>query len=97
MNSVQIDCLHIVFTNLGFISSFILSYPQSNGRAEAAVKTAKCIIQENPASNGSLNTDRVAKAIMQYCNTPLPGMSRSPTKILFHRMLHDFTPANPKH
>ena len=47
-----------------------VSYPQSNDRAEAAVKTAKCIVQENTASNGSLNTDRVAKAIMQYCNTP---------------------------
>ena len=40
------------------------SYPQSNGREEAAVKTAKHIIQENTASNGSLNTDKVAKAIM---------------------------------
>ena len=74
-----------------------VSYPQSNGRVEAAVKTAKHIIQENTASNGSLNTDRVAKAIMQYCNTILPGMSLSPAQILFHRTLRDFTPAHPKH
>ena len=68
-----------------------VSYPQSNGRAETAVKTAKHIIQENTASNGSLNTDRVAKAIMQYHNTLLPGMSISPAQILFHRTLCDFT------
>ena len=74
-----------------------VSYPQSNCRTEAAVKTANCIIQDNTASNGSLNTDRVAKAIMQYCNTPLPAMSLSPAKILFHRTLCDLTPAHSKH
>ena len=41
-----------------------VSYLQSNSKAEAAVKTIKHIIQENTACNGSLNTDRVAKAIM---------------------------------
>ena len=50
-----------------------VSYPQSNGRAKAAVKTSKHIIQENTASNGSPNTDGAAKPIMQYCNTPITG------------------------
>ena len=35
---------------------------------------AKRIIQENTASNGSLNADSVAKVIMQYRNTTLPGI-----------------------
>ena len=74
-----------------------VSYPQSNGRAKAAVKTSKHIIQENTASNGSPNTDGAAKPIMQYRNTPIPGMLLSPAQILFHRTLCDFTPAHPKH
>ena len=43
-----------------------VSYPQSNGRAEVAVKTAKRIIGDNTSSNGSLNNDKVARAILQY-------------------------------
>ena len=58
---------------------------------------AKRIIQENTASNGSLNADSVANAIMQYRNTTLPGMSLSPAQILFHRTLRDFTPSHPNH
>ena len=67
------------------------------GRAEAAVKTAKRIIQENTSKDGSINNDNIAKAITQYHNTPLPNVSLSPPKILFHRELHDFTPSHPTH
>ena len=62
-----------------------VSYPQSNVRAEAAVKNAKP--QENTASKGN-------SAVLQH---PLPGISVSPAQILFHRTLHDFTLAHPKH
>ena len=37
-------------------------YPQSNGRAEVSVKTAKRIIFDNVSPNGSLHNDKVAKA-----------------------------------
>ena len=40
-------------------------YPQSNGRAELAVKTAKHIILNNTVC-GSLVTDKAARAILQY-------------------------------
>lgn len=46
-------------------------YPQSNGRAEAAVKTAKRIIKTNAGGGGTLDTDRASLALLQYLNTPL--------------------------
>ena len=58
-----------------------VGYPQSNGRAAAAVKAAKRIIQENTSNDGSINNDKIAKAIMQYRNTPLPNFSLSPAQI----------------
>ena len=75
----------------------LLGYPQSNRRAEAAVKTAKQIIRENTSKDGFINNDNIAKAIMQYCNTPLPNVSLSSAHTLFHRELHDFTLSHPTH
>lgn len=72
------------------------SYPQSNGRAELAVKTAKRIIYGNTGPQGSLNNDRVARAILQYRNTPIQGIGLSPAQMLLHRRLKDFVPAQPK-
>ena len=72
-------------------------YPQSNGRAELAVKAAKRIIRDNTSSNGSLDTNKAARAILQYRNTPLPGIELSPAQILFHRQLRDHLPTNPIH
>ena len=69
-------------------------YPQSNGRAELGLKSAKRIIYDNVAPNGSLNTNAVARAIFQYYNTPLPEINLNPTQILFHRQLHDHFPVN---
>ena len=72
-------------------------YPQSNGRAELAVKAAKRIICDNVSTNGSLDNDRAAKAIMQHRNTPIPEVGLSPAQVLLHRQLRDHIPANPKH
>ncbi|XP_064098515.1 uncharacterized protein LOC135209691 [Macrobrachium nipponense] len=52
-------------------------YPKSNGRAEAAVRTAKRTIQDNTRSDGNLNTDSFARAILQYRNTPLRDIDKS--------------------
>ncbi|CAB4033368.1 Transposon Ty3-I Gag-Pol poly [Paramuricea clavata] len=73
------------------------SYPQSNGRAEVAVKAAKRIIHNNRSSDGGLNTDTAARAILQYRNTPLPDIELSPAQILLHRQLRDSIPAHPDH
>ena len=72
-------------------------YPQSNGRAELGVKTAKRTIEENTAPNGSLNTDKVCQALLQYRNTPLQGLGLSPSQLLFHRKLRDCMPSKTFH
>ena len=41
-------------------------YPQSNGRAELAVKTVKRIVNGNTGPQGSFDNDNVARAILQY-------------------------------
>ena len=74
-----------------------VAYPQSNGRAEAAVKSAKRIIRNNVSADGSLNNDRAARAILQHRNTPIPGLNLSPAQILLHRQLRDSVPAHPSH
>ena len=70
-------------------------YPQSNGRAELGVKSAKRIIMNNTSADGSLNNDKAARAIMMYRNTPLPHINLSPAQILFHRQLRDHLPVHP--
>ena len=72
-----------------------VDYPQSNGRAEAAVKTAKRLIMDNTTRKGSLNTDRMMQGLLQYRNTPLQGIDLSPAQILLHRNLKDALPAMP--
>lgn len=72
-------------------------YPQSNGRAELGVKSSKRILYDNISNNGSIDNDRVSRAILQYRNTPLPDINLSPAQILFHRQLRDHLPAHPHH
>jgi len=72
-------------------------YPQSNGRAEASVKSAKKIIRDSTNTDGSLNNDKAARATLQHRNTPIPELGISPAQLLFHRQLRDSLPANPKH
>nr|XP_039269967.1 uncharacterized protein K02A2.6-like [Styela clava] len=73
------------------------SYPQSNGRAELGVKTAKRIIRDSTSPDGSLNNNKAAQAILQYRNTPLQNIDLSPAQILLHRQLRDHVPTNPQH
>ena len=52
-------------------------YPQSNGKAEATVKSMKKLIAA--AWKGrSLNLDKLHRSLMQYRNTPCPRDGRSP-------------------
>lgn len=64
-------------------------FPQSNGRAEVAVKTAKRLLIDNIGSSGSLDTDRFLRAILQLRNTPDPDCHVSPAEIVFGRPLRD--------
>ena len=69
-------------------------YPQSNGRAELAVKTAKRLLRDNTAPDGSLDTNKASQALLQYRNTPLLHLGLSPAQVLFHRSLRDGLPTH---
>ena len=70
-------------------------FPHSNSRAELAVKTGKRLLRDNISVHGSLNTDRVMRALMQYRNTPLPDLRLSPAQIIYNRQLCNFLPVLP--
>ena len=63
--------------------------PQSNGRAEVAVKSAKRLLRSNIGPNGSLNSDKFLRALLQSRNTPDPDCNLSPAQILFVRPIRD--------
>jgi len=71
-------------------------FPQSNGRAELAVKATKRLLEDNVGPNGELNTDRVVCALLQHRNTPDRDCSLSPAEILFGRPLRDGMPLMKK-
>ena len=64
-------------------------HPQSNGRAEVAVKTVKRLLRSNIGPGGSLNTDKFLRALLQLRNTPDPDCGVSPSEIVFGRRLRD--------
>ena len=64
-------------------------HPQSNGRAEVAVKTAKRLLRSNVGPSGALDSDRLLRALLQLRNTPDPDCSVSPSQIVFGRHLRD--------
>ena len=72
-------------------------YPQSNGRAEATVKTAKRIIRDNTGPGGTLDCDRMSLALLQYLNTPLRNINRSPAQLATGRQLRDGVPTARQH
>merc|ERR1711895_393042 len=67
-------------------------FPDSNSRAEIAVKTAKRILMENTEPNGELNRDAYCRAMIQYRNSPLQDLRLSPAQIIFGRQIKDFIP-----
>ena len=72
------------------------NYPQSNGRAELAVKTCKRLLQSNTDAAGNLDTPAVTKALLQYRNTPISGIGMSPAYMMFSRQLRDALPSSPE-
>ena len=66
-----------------------VSFPQSNGRAEVAVKTAKRLLMSNTSPTGSLDQDRFLRVMLQLHNTPDGDCSLSPAQIIFGRPLRD--------
>ena len=64
-------------------------FPQSNGRAEVAVKTAKRLLMSNTGPTGSLDQDSFFNAMLQLRNTPDPDCNISPAQIIFGHPLRD--------
>ena len=67
----------------------------SNCRAEVGVKTMKRILTDNTGPGGTLDNDKVVRAILQYRNTPDPETGMSPAEVIFGRQIRDFTPVLP--
>ena len=67
-------------------------YPQSNGCAELAVKTAKQILFNNTDNSGCLCQDQVAWALLTHHNTPIQDLNMSPAVILYGQIIKDHLP-----
>ena len=71
-------------------------YPRANKRAEVAVKSGKRLILDNISPNGSLNTDRIARALLIHHNQTDPVSGLSPAEVIFGRRLRDHLPLQPQ-
>ena len=70
-------------------------YPRANKRAEVAVKSTKRLIMDNLGPNGTLHTDKLARAILMHRNCPDPNTGLSPAQVIFGRVLRDHIPLQP--
>ena len=70
-------------------------YPRSNKRAEVAVKSGKRMIMDNTGPGGSLQTDKIARALLQHRNCPDPTSNLSPAQVIFGRVLKDHLSIKP--
>ena len=66
-------------------------FPQSNGHAEAAAKAMKALISRS-TSDGQLDSDEFAAAMLEYRNTPR-AHGLSPAEILFGHPVRSLVPA----
>ncbi|MBY0580465.1 MAG: DDE-type integrase/transposase/recombinase, partial [Rickettsiales bacterium] len=67
-------------------------HPQSNGRAELAVKSTKRLLENNVGPNGDLNNNAFMRAMLNIRNTPDPICQLSPAQILFGHPIRDAMP-----
>ena len=70
-------------------------FPQSNGRAEVAVKGVKRMLRENMGEDGTLDTDAVMKGLLLMRNQPERDSGLSPAMVLMGRQLRDSLPLGP--
>ena len=69
-------------------------YPQANGRAEAAVKSAKKLLRRCwDDLTGQLDDEKWTRGVLQHRNTPGPS-GRSPAQVVFGRPMRDTIPAH---
>ena len=68
-------------------------YPRANKRAEVGVKSAKRLVMDNLGPGGSLDTDKLARALLVHRNCPDAESGLSAAQIIFGRELRDHLPA----
>ena len=71
-------------------------YPRGNKRSEVAVKSGKRLIMENLGPGGSLDTDKLARALLSHRNQTDPVSGLSPAQVIFGRQLRDHLPLQPE-
>ena len=67
-------------------------FPQSNGRAEVVVRITKRLLEDNLGPDGSINNDKIVRALLQLRNTLDRDCNLSPAEVLFGRPLKDAMP-----
>ena len=67
-------------------------YPQSNGRAELAVKTEKIMLIDYTDGYGCLRQDLAGWAMMTHKNTPHQDIGLSPAEMQYGRVIRDHLP-----
>ena len=92
------EILQISFVAGQYIADSLLPiFPQSNGRAETAVKSMKRLVRGHTGARGSLDTAAMTLALLQYRNTPMQNAGgKSPAQLALGRELKDYMPL-PKH
>ncbi len=70
-------------------------FPHSNTRAEVGVKTVKRMLRDNLGQDGSVDTVKFARALLEYRNTPDRDTGMSPAQVVFGRQIRDFVPVKP--
>ena len=77
----------------GLVNSTSLgNYPQSNGRGELAVKTAKRILADSTDSHSYLYHNCTTRALLMHQNTPVQDLDMSPAMMLYGRIVKDHLP-----
>ena len=56
----------------------------------------KRLIRGNTGPRGTINTDKIAAALLQHRNTPIRGMDQSPAELALGRSLRDTIPLSRK-
>lgn len=69
--------------------------PHANLRAEMAVKSMKRLNSNNTGRSGTLNTNSLAAALLNYRNTPDRDTGLSPAQIIYALQLNDALPTDP--
>lgn len=71
-------------------------HPQSNGRAEVAVKSMKRLLTSHIDFDGRVDNEAITAGMLQYRNTPDTDTGLSPSQIIFGKNLRDLLPIKPR-